>query len=134
MKRMRKIVAICMVLVFMTCSVSKAESDIVVRSDYYCSASVVLGIDGYGNATCGASVDCYPGTSSISGGLLLYKNYKEYNQTLLKTWHVGTLTNHLYVSHTYKLPSRGTYTVVLNVTAFRDGQNESLNIHKTKTY
>jgi hypothetical protein len=137
MKKLKHIVALLLIAALMVnAGPAKASSTppIVVRSDNCTTLSLSLYIDsGSGVAHCSASVLGKPGVSSISGGLLLYK-MNGTKKKLIHTWHEGTLTNYLGASHTYKLSSRGTYMLTLNVNVFLDGVPETVNISRTATY
>jgi len=132
MKSFRKITAIVIALAIIVNSVPAKASNIVVKSKIVVTATITFDINKTtGKATCGTTVTGKLGTSSISGGMLLYKDYEdESKKKLLKVWHIGTLSAHLADTEYYTCTSRGDYTLVVNVTAYCNGKPEKLEINR----
>lgn len=127
MKRLRRLVAIVLMFALcVQCIPSHAEEASVMSANVN---SATIGISfSNGNAICEACVIGRLGVTSISGALLLKKG-----STIVRNWKVGTLTNILNVDRKAAV-SKGTYTLTLNVNAFRNGLPETVNVSVTDTY
>lgn len=132
-KRLITLLLILTVIISYVPARAANPSEITVKSTNTCSAAIALRIDSTGKAYCSAQVLGKPGTSSISGAVLLYRNHSA-GRTLINTWHVGTLTEILNFAKTYNLSIRGSYTLVLNVNVFKDGKPESILMNKNASY
>ena len=106
MKRLRRLVAIVLMFALcVQCIPSHAEEASVMSANVN---SATIGI-------------------SFSNG-----NAKK-GSTIVRNWKVGTLTNILNVDRKAAV-SKGTYTLTLNVNAFRNGVPETVNVSVTDTY
>lgn len=132
MKRIKKAVAIvlliasCVQCLPAQCEPAKAFG-ISALSENTLSAGVTFSIKN-GVAKCGGYVTGKPGVSSIGGALLLKKG-----STTIKVWQFVYPGSLMSVNKETTV-SRGTYTLVLNVSVYLNGVPEHVRAEKTVTY
>jgi hypothetical protein len=126
----KKIAVLCLavfMLVTAVPSASAAQSGIAPFWTNTSTVTVSILLSGT-SATCEAEVVGFPGTTSITGNMYLYKKNQNGTFTLLKSWLNQSVSgNVLEMSESYTVTGGVTYKLSVSAVVTRNGTSESVS-------
>ena len=131
--KLKKIVALCMVLAMLVMAVpsvgSLALDGTVPITSYYTNTSQVqVGLSFTGTtANCSSTIIGFSGTTKITATLSLYRINANGSLTLLKSWTASSSITMLNIGETYAVSAGYTYRLSVSAQVTRNATTESVS-------